>query len=893
MRKQRLHKVFEPQSIAVVGASSRTLSVGAQVLGNIIDNGFQGEVYPVNPAHETLHGLPCHASIGDIDHPIDLAVIAIPAPSIPMVLRECGERSVGAAIIISAGFAEVGPRGRALQDEIADIARTYHIALVGPNCLGIIRPNVGLNASFAKSRVLPGHVALVGQSGAFCTALLDWGESQGFGFSAVASLGATADVGFGEVLDYLALDPHTKSILLYVEGVSDARAFLSGLRIAARLKPVIVVKSGRSEKGNRAAVSHTGAIVGGDEVFNAAISRAGAVRVSTASQLLSAAQILAAGTRVDGSRLVILTNGGGPGVMAADRAAELEVPLAELSQGTVEKLSAALPAHWSHANPVDILGDASPERYRAATEILLADESVDGLLVLLTPQGMTDPTACAEAVLTAVQGSHKAALACWLGANLVQEGRQRFTAAGIPNFSSPEAGVDAFGYLAAYRRNQSALLQAPPPLSKNKAPDVAGARLIIEHAMSERRYTLGNIESKALLRAFHIPVSAGMQASSAGEALVAAESVGLPVAMKINSPDIPHKTDVGGVRLNINEPHSVRTAFREMMDTVREHCPDARLEGVTLEAMQDRPHARELMIRICRDPIFGPVISFGIGGTAVEVVADTQVALPPLNEYLARELINSTRARRLLQDFRNLPAADVDQVVEVLRRVSEIACELPELQELVINPLLADEIGVAVVDARIVVATPGTNTDHYSHMAIHPYPPGLETVWHLADGTDVAVRPIRPEDASIERDFVDSLSAESKYFRFMNHMDKISQLMLARFTQIDYDREMALVAVINEHTAEESIIGVARYISNPDEQSCEFALTIADTWQKKGIGRQLFQRLMSVARDRGLAIMEGDVLAQNHKMLRLCTALGFRIVHDHDDPEVVVVRRHL
>ena len=893
MKKHYLQKIFEPQSVAIVGASDRDNSVGAQVMRNIRESGFRGEIYPVNPKHQKIQGINAYASISDIDHPIDLVVIAIPARAIPGVMRECGDHGVGAAIVLSAGFAEIGKRGKALQHEIVDIARTFDIPLVGPNCLGVIRPRVGLNATFAKSGVKTGQVALVAQSGAFCTALLDWADSNGFGFSAVASLGATADVGFGDVLDYLAVDPETKSILLYIEGVSDARSFMSGLRVAARLKPVIVVKSGRNESGTRAAVSHTGALIGGDDVFDAAIQRAGAVRVNTVSQLFAAAQTLASGTRVEGPRLAIVTNGGGPGVMAADRASDLNVPLAELMPQTIDKLSAALPQHWSHSDPVDILGDADSARYRTATEIVLADQNVDGLLVLLTPQAMTDPTACAEGVIAASREINKPVLACWMGANLVKEGRQRFKKAGIPQFSSPEAGVDAFGYLACYRRNQKALLQAPPPLSKHREPDVEGARLIIEHAMGERRYTLSNAEAKAVLKAFHIPTSPSINVTSAADALVAAEGVGLPVAMKINSPDISHKSDVGGIRLNIREPRSVRTAFREMMDNVKAQSPDARVTGVTIEPMLERPHAREIMIGIAPDPVFGPVISFGAGGTAVEIFADSQVALPPLNEYLSRELIRGTRAARFLKQFRNLPEADVVKLTDVLQRISEIACELPEIHELDINPLLVDEEGVIAVDARVIVAPPKTSTEHYGHMAIHPYPPELETTWQLPDGTDVSVRPIRPEDAEIEQDFVQNLSAESKYFRFMQSVDKLTPLMLARFTQIDYDREMALIAVTNEHTPNAHILGVVRYVSNPDKQSCEFALTVADDWQKRGIGRQLMQRLMTVARDRGIEIMEGEVLSNNSKMLRLCERLGFRAARNADEPDIVTVRRHL
>ncbi len=827
MRKHRLHRVFEPQSVALVGASDSRLSVGGQILGQLLESDFQGRLYPINPRHESIGGLRCYASVAAVNQPIDLVIIAIPAPAIAGVMHECGASGVGAVIIIAAGFGETGARGQQLQDEIAAIARSYNIALVGPNCLGVIRPSVGLNASFARSKVAAGHVAMVAQSGAFCSALLDWGDARGFGFSAVASLGAAADVDFGEVLDYLALDAHTRSILLYIEGVSDARAFLSGLRAAARVKPVIVVKAGRSERGIRAVTSHTGARSGGDLVFDAAIKRAGAVRVSTVSQWFDTAQTLASGTRVEGARLAILTNGGGPGVMAADRAADVQVQLADLSGHSVARLSAALPSHWSHSNPVDILGDASGERYRVVTEVLLADDNVDGVLVLLSPQGMTDPDACAEGVITALGGGRKPVLSCWLGEKLVTAARQRFADAGIPSFHSPEAGVDAFGSLAAYRRNQLALLQAPPPLSKNTAADVTGAQLIIRQALGEGRFALSSAEARDLLRAFHIPVAAPVQGS------------------------------------------------------------------LSLEETDDRYHAREVIMRIARDPIFGPVISFGPGGFEADTLADSQIALPPLNNFLARELIDGTRAFGRLSRAHKLPAEDIDMLVEVLGRVSEIACELPEIVSLDINPLRLDEHGARVAAVRITIADRQGNTSRYRHMAIHPYPPGLQTTLRLADGSEVLLRPIRPEDATLEREFVDNLSAQSKYFRFMNHMDKISPLMLARFTQIDYDREMALVAVLGEHSPQAAIIGVARYIGNPDKQSCEFALTVADAWQKQGLGHQLMLRLMSIARDRGLEVMEGDVLAQNSKMLRLCAALGFHTLRNEDDLEVVIVRREL
>ncbi len=893
MKKHYLEKIFEPASVAVVGASDKENSVGGQVLRNLRENGFRGALYPVNPKHRKIQGLHAYASLSDIDHPVDLVVIAIPPGAVPGVMHACGERGVGAVIVISAGFAETGPAGLALQNEIVDIARTYDIPLVGPNCLGILRPRIGLNATFAKSPAKTGQVALVAQSGAFCTALLDWADSQGYGFSAVASLGATADIGFGDVLDYLAIDNETRSILLYVEGVSNARSFLSGLRVAARLKPVIVVKSGRNDSGTRAAISHTGSLAGGDNVFDAAIERAGAVRVKSVAQLFAAAQVLASGTRVEGSRLAIITNGGGPGVMAADRAHEIDVPLAELSDTTLDALKDVLPPYWSHANPVDILGDAPPERYFRTTEVILADRNVDGILVLLTPQAMTDPSDCARAIVKARAKSKKPLLACWMGEKLVDEARKILSAAGIPHFRSPEAGVEAFGYLACYRRNQKALLQAPGPLSHDREPDVVGARLIIENALSEGRRTLSNAEAKAILRAFRIPASPSINADTAAEALVAAEGLGLPVAMKINSPDITHKSDVGGVRLNIREPQSVRTAYREMIDTVRAQQLDARIDGVTIEAMIDKPHARELIVGLSNDEVFGPVISFGMGGTAVEIFGDTRVALPPLNEYLSNRLIRSTHAWKMLGTFRDLPPANLPPLLMVLQHVSEIACELPEIEEMDINPVMLDENDIIAVDARISVRPPRASTARYGHMAIHPYPSELASTWQLADGTDIAIRPIRPEDANLEQDFVVNLSAESKYFRFMQSLDKLTPMMLARFTQIDYDREMALIAVIRDEQPNAQFIGVARYVTNPDRESCEFALTVTDAWQRHGIGRELMTRLMEVARDRGLEVMTGEVLSNNRKMLKMCETLGFRIARSSDDPEVVEVRRHL
>jgi len=887
-----LDRFFAPRSVAVIGASDRPDSVGMRVFANLLEAGFQGELYPVNPRHEQIQGRPSYPSVEAIARPVDLAVIVTPAAAVPGLIAECGEQGVTAVVVISAGFSEVGARGARLQQAAVENARRHGVRLIGPNCLGIMRPHSGLNATFSRNTARPGKLALVSQSGALCTAILDWAAERDVGFSAMVSLGDAADVDFGEVLDYLALDAETGSILLYVEGVHAARRFMSGLRSAARMKPVIVVKAGRHTAGSRAASSHTGALIGADDVFAAALERAGVVRAMTIEQLFSAAEILASRFRVQGNRLAIVTNGGGPGVMAADRAAELDVTVAELEVDTVQGLDQQLPAHWSHGNPVDILGDAPPERYGAAVAACLADPNVDGVLVMLTPQAMTRPEEAAAQVVQAQQARHKPVLACWMGRSQVQTAWELFTAHHVPNLPTPEAAVEAFSYLAAYHRNQQLLMQVPSPLGTRSVPDVDGARLIVEGALAEGRSTLTTLESKAVLRAFDIPVQQAVEARTAGEALVVAESLGFPLAMKINSPDITHKSDVGGVRLNLSNAQAVRHMFNELVDEARRRRPQARIAGVTLERMAARAHGRELLVGVLRDPVFGPVITFGAGGTAVEVLQDRAVALPPLNRFIARNLVAGTRISGLLGEFRNLPAVDQAALEDLLVRVSELVCELPHIREMDINPLLADENGVVAVDARLVVELPPPALDRYGHMAIHPYPAHLVSPVQMADGTDMVIRPIRPEDAQIEQRFVRELSPEARYFRFMQSLRELTQAMLVRLTQIDYDRELALIAVTGQG-GEELEIGVARYAINPDGDSCEFALVVADDWQRKGIGSRLMHSLMDAARAKGLQSMEGEVLSTNTDMLALARRLGFAVHTSEEDPGIKMVSRRL
>ncbi|MDH5354892.1 MAG: bifunctional acetate--CoA ligase family protein/GNAT family N-acetyltransferase [Gammaproteobacteria bacterium] len=887
-----LDHLFSPQAIAVFGASERPESVGNRVFENLLSGGFDRPIYAINPKHREIYKHPCYSSIKAIGEPVDLAVITTPARSIPKIIRDCGKYGVRAAIVISAGFGEGDGSGAALQKSVLEAAGKYNLRILGPNCLGLVRPAVGMNATFSKNNAIPGQLALVSQSGALCTSILDWAVSQEVGFSAIVSLGAAADVNFGDVLDYLAQDVETRSILLYVEGIREARSFMSGLRIAARMKPVVVIKAGRHIEGSRAAITHSGAMVGADDVFDAALQRAGVVRAKTIEQLFAAAQLLASRHRVSGNRLAIITNGGGLGVMATDRAIDLGVAIATLCDDTQARLNKALPPQWSHANPVDLLGDASAQRYQVAVSACLDDPGVDGVLVMLSPQAMTDPEACAQAVIDAQNLNDKPVLACWMGGQQVEAAQKLLSQHHLPGFPNPESSVEAFAYLAAHYQNQKLLMQVPGPLVTSTEPDIEAARTVIGRVLAKKRCVLNITESKALLRAFAIPVTESIECGSLDDVLKAADSLGYPVAMKINSPHISHKSDVGGVRLNIGSAVTLSSVHSQMIETVAKTSPGTKIDGVTIEAMYSPGHGRELLIGVIQDPVFGPAITFGAGGIQVEVLRDRAVAIPPLNRFLAEQMISETRVAGLLGKFRNLPAVNMEALVQLLRRVSEMVCELPEIQELDINPVVVDEKGVMVLDARVVVQRQYLSADRYAHMAIHPYPAHLVSSWQLEDGTEVRIRPIRPEDASIEQSFVRELSPESKRFRFMQGINELTQQMLVRFTQLDYNRELALIAVL-EHSDGETELGVARYVTNPDGESCEFALVVADKWHHKGIGSNLMNALMDAARQRGLKVMEGEILADNQNMRRLVKRLGFSLHNNQDDMSVLAAHRLL
>jgi acetyltransferase len=883
---KRVAALFKPSSVVLVGASDTSGSLGDIVRRNLIEGGFAGPVHFVNLRGGEIDGRAVHSSVLDLPESPDLAVILTPAATVPEIIGDCGRKGVRAAVVVSAGFREGGVPGAGYERQLRLQARKHGLRFLGPNSLGVIRTDIGLNASCGPSQPDKGRLALVSESGALCAAILDWARVRHVGFSSVIATGMGSDVEFGEILDYLGRDPATDSIMLYLEGVDRARRFMSALRAAARVKPVVVMKAGRHGTGPGDTAFHTGALVGADDVFDAAMRRAGVLRIRDFSELYTAAATLGAGVRVRGRKLAIVSNAGGPGTIAADRAQDRGLQIAQLGADSLRRLAEELPPAAREGNPVYVRPDVDRTQFAAAMRICLEDPAVDSLLAILVPHALTDTAAIAESVIEIAKGSRKPVFACWMGGAGVESSRSRFAAARIPNYMRPETAVDAIAGLGLYASNQQLLLQTPEPLELSSAPDRARAQAVIDAALAADREWLNPAESKEVLDAFGIPVVKSLPAHSAAEAAERANEVGFPVAMKILSPDIAHKTDVNGVRLNLVDERDVRGAYSRMLADVAKARPDAELQGVLIEPMYREQNRRELMIGVVRDPVFGPAISFGLGGIFVEVIRDRAVALPPLNQFLVHELIRRTRAGLALQPLRGAPAADEDAVEQILLRVSEIVAELPTVGGMDLNPLIVTERGAVVVDARIGVLPPKPAALPYDHMAIHPYPTGLRGSMTLPDGRVATIRPIRPEDAAIESAFVHGLSEQSKFLRFMFGLRDLTPSMLSRFTQIDYDRELALIAVIDTPQGEQQI-GVVRYTTLPDEETCEFAIVVGDDWQGKGLARRMFTRLIEAARERRLKVMTGVTLRENTRMIELSRSLGFETRTDPEDPELV------
>jgi acetyltransferase len=883
-----LHHFFSPASVAVVGATDREGSVGCTVLRNLLQSSYKGRVFAVNPGRAEVSGLPCYASIGALPEAIDLVVVVTPASTVPGVVAECVTANAKSVVVISAGFKEKGPEGVALEKQIQAELQRGGTRLIGPNCLGLMNPLLGLNATFAHDIARPGNVAFLSQSGALLTAILDWSLTEQVGFSAIVSTGSMLDVGWGDLLSFFGDDANTKSILLYMESIGDARSFLSAAREVSFSKPIIVIKAGRSEAASRAAASHTGAMTGSDEVYDAAFHRCGAIRVQSIAELFHMADVLGKQPRPRGPRLTILTNAGGPGVLATDALLAGRSELAELSDASEKAMSAFLPPHWSHANPIDILGDADPERYARALDIAIADPGSDGLLVILAPQGMTNPAQVAERVKAHAKGNTKPLLTSWMGGRGVAEGTGILNAAGIPTFSYPDAAVRAFESMWSYSERLRALYETPFPAGD---PAVANARRekarqLIELAASSGRTLLTEIESKAILELYGIPTVPTRLAKNEEEAVAEAQKLAFPVVLKVHSEIVTHKTDVGGVQLNLADERQVREGYRAIADSVTAKAgPDAFL-GVTVQPMV-RVHGYELILGSSVDPQFGPVLLFGSGGQLVEVYRDRALALPPLNTTLAARLMEQTKIFTALKGVRGRKAIDVKRLEALLVRFSELVVDQPRLREIDINPLLASTEGLLALDARMVLFGREVDEKDLPRAAIRPYPIEYVSYWTMKDGSNVTIRPIRAEDETPIVEFHKTLSDSTVYLRYFQMQkleSRVAHERLVRNCFLDYDREMALVADrLDVHTGRHELLGVGRLARQVQKEDAELGIVVADRYQGAGLGTELLRRLLQVARTEKIRRIEAHILSENAPMLALAKHFHFDCVPDKKD----------
>jgi acetyltransferase len=870
--RHSLDPLFRPRSVAVFGASVTPGSVGNILMRNLLENPFGGVVFPINPKRRAVYGVHCYPHLAAVPEKAELAIIATPAATVPGLVRECVEQGVPAAIIISAGFAELGAVGRKLEAEIRGAAHGQ-MRIVGPNCLGIIHPPSNLNASFAASMAAPGQVALLSQSGAICTAILDWARQAHVGFSSFVSVGSMLDVDFADLMDYFADDAATRSIVLYMESIGDVRKFLSAARSVSRTKQVIVVKAGRHEAGARAAASHTGALAGSDAVFDAAFRRAGILRVTTIPDLFNMSEILAMQPPPRGPALAIITNAGGPGVMATDALMLDGGRLAALGTQTIAALDAALPPFWSHANPIDILGDATPERYRLAIETCIKDPEVQGILILLTPQAMTDPTETARQMQSFAHSPNKPILACWMGGSAVRPGVELLNAAGIPTFDAPESAIRAFLHMVQYRHNQELLYETPPALAENGSPDTSRVQGIFQRVRGEGRTLLTEIEAKEVLAAYGLPVVLPVACRTAEDAVAATKRIGYPVVLKLLSSTITHKSDVGGVQLNLGDEAAVRAAFATIEANIQRLGKPEAFEGVSVQEMV-RERGYELIVGSSVDRQFGPVILFGSGGILVEVFKDRALGLPPLNRTLARRLMERTRIYQALQGVRGQKPVDLEALEALLVRFSLLLVDFPEIREIDLNPVLATPERVVALDARLLLCPADQPPQQRPRLAIHPYPNQYVAPFRLKDGREALVRPIRPEDEPLIIALHAGHSEHTIRMRYFSLVKTLSRDSLIRLCHLDYDREMALTAVVDEG-GQSRLLGVSRYYLNPETGAAEFALVVSDAYQRQGLGRHLMERLIAIARERGVRRLVGQVLAENGPMLALMRSLGF------------------
>lgn len=882
MNIHNLDSIFNPQRIALVGVTPNPNSVGGKVLSNLVNGGFRGVVYPINHSSEAVLGISCYPDLKNLPQTPDLAIICNPASEVPDKVRECGEAGIRGLIIMSAGFGEIGTEGKVLEDHIkSEIRRFDGMRILGPNCLGFIAPTFNVNVSFTTGMPRKGHIAFISQSGALCSSVLDWALEENIGFSYFVSIGNTIDVDFGDLIDYFGEDENTKSIILYVESIKSARKFMTAARAFARSKPIIVYKAGRFTESAEVASSHTGALATEDAIYHAAFQRSGLARVLDIGEIFDCAELIGRHKIPKGPRLGIVTNAGGPGVMAVDALIASKGVLAKLSGESLEQLNASLPSHWSRRNPVDVLGDARSKRIVKAIKIVLEDPGVDAVLVILTPQAMTNPTAAAKAVAQLIESSSKPILGVWLGGQRMREGIRILTQTGIAAYRTPEQAVHAFMTLVDYSRNLESLYETPKDILVEFHQDRGKIRATFESHFSNGESLLTEDTSKALLKAYGIPVTEVHLAKEEDEAVAFAEKLRYPVVLKVLSQDIIHKTDVGGVALNLGDEKSVRSAYHQMLSQIQEKLPDAKIEGILVQNMVDPRYGIEMILGLKKDPIFGTVIMAGAGGISAELQGDQALGFPPLNERLAKRMLESLRIWPLLQGFRGRPPVHVDKLIEIMIRLSYLAADYPEIGELDINPLLVDPNGVTALDARVIIdqETIDKHGEPYDHLAMRPYPEEYVQARKLSDGASVVLRPIKPEDESLWFELLSSCSRESIYMRFRHFFHWESHEVASRYCFIDYDREIAIVAEIEEE-GKRKLIAVGRLISDPDHETVEYAILIADAWQNRGLGNILTEYCHEIAEQWGLKKMIAQTTTDNHRMISVFRKRGFDVMMD-------------
>jgi acetyltransferase len=880
-----LDKVFNPQSVAIIGASDVEGSVGYAIVKNFTQGGYAGKVYLVNIRKPEILGVKTYQTVGQIPEPVDLAMIATPAKTVPEVVEECGRAGVKGVIIVSAGFKEIGSEGKALEDKILEIKKKYDLRIIGPNCIGIIRPRINLNATFVDKVPKPGKVAFISQSGALGSAILDWAIHDNIGFSNFVSVGSMIDVDFGDLIDYFGTDPKTKSILMYVEGITEARKFMSAARHFARTKPIIVVKAGRFSESAKAAASHTGSLSGEDAIYNSAFKRAGIVRVEEIEDLFNAAEVLGTQPLPKGPNLAVITNAGGPGVMATDALIAKGGKLAKLSKKTMDILNSTLPPFWSKGNPIDVLGDARADRYKASVEACLNDKNVDGIVIIFTHQALSEPVETAKTIVELVKSKvyqNKTILTSFMGYGAVEEANSIFNANNIPTYSTPEDAVKTYMYMYQYERNLELIYETPEESPVDTAPPKLPIMVILRNAAMENRELLTEDEAKKVLKYYNFPVVKTEVATTADEAVAFAQQIGYPVVLKILSPEIVHKTDAGGVILDINSDVEVKQAFDMIMQRAKEYNAKANIIGVTVQPMIKRK-GYEVIIGGKTDPLFGPAILFGMGGIGVELFKDYSIGLPPLNTTLIRRMMEETKVYQLLKGYRNVPPADLKLLEETMLLFSQLLIDFPQLKEIDINPLLINEKEACILDARITVDKDAVfkKFEPHEHLVISPYPKKYETLWALKNGQEVLLRPIKPEDEPLWLEMFQSFSEESIRYRFFQLLKDTPHEVRVRYCNIDYDREIAIVAELNEEGSRK-ILGVCRLNIEPNGKSGEIAFIIGDKWQGLGLGTKMVDYVLEIAKEMGVETVYAIMLSDNHRALNLTKKMGFKLEYLKD-----------